>query len=288
MERRTKSYLRLIKPGIVLSNVMATAAGLLLATSHDKFHLSITIGVLGGIAFVIASACVANNMLDRNIDVRMNRTKGRDLVTGKISIASATLYTFVLGVIGFWLLMAFTNWMTVWLGVLAYVWYVVIYGLAKRTTPLSTIVGAFCGALPPVAGYVALTGRIDPTAWVLFWILLIWQLPHFYAIAIFREDDYRRAGIPLWPVVLGAASTKAQIMFWAVVFALVVPLLTVVESTGWMYFVAVETISLYWVWQGAVTYKRYSDERWAKRMFGISLVVLLVVSASIAIGGYLP
>jgi len=288
MERHTKSYLRLIKPGIVLSNTIATVAGFLLASRWLGFDVWVGVGVTGGVALIIASACVINNMLDRHIDARMKRTKERGLPAGTISLRAATLYAVVLGAAGFWLLYALTNQLTVWLGVIAYVWYVAIYGAAKRTTPLSTIIGAVCGALPPMAGYTAMAGQVDAAAWVLFWVLMVWQLPHFYAIAVFRENDYRNAGIPVWPVVLGAEDTKAQIMFWTVIFALVAPLLTVVGVAGGWYFAIAEALALYWVWQGAINYKRESAERWARRMFGISLLVLLVLCAAIAVGAYLP
>lgn len=192
MEKHTRSYLQLIKPGITISNTMTATAGYILAASIFGFVWQNLWGVVFGVAFVIASACVTNNMLDRDLDTRMKRTKGREIAAGKISLTAAALYAAVLGLVGFGVLMNFTNQIALILGVIAFVWYVVIYGVAKRTTPLSTIIGGVCGALPPLAGYVAGSGQIDAVAWTLFGLLMVWQLPHFYAISLFRQSDYKK------------------------------------------------------------------------------------------------
>jgi protoheme IX farnesyltransferase len=288
VERHTKSYLQLMKPGITLSNSLSALAGFLLASSLYGFTLTTLIGAIGGVAFVIASACVVNNVIDRDLDAKMKRTKGREIAAGKISVPAATIYAIILGVIGFGLLIIWTNWLTAGLGLLSYVWYVVVYGIAKRTTPLSTIIGGVCGALPPVAGYTAVTGQIDLTAWILFGLLMVWQLPHFYAISIFRRDDYKQAKLPVWSVRYGISSTKKQIFFWVVIFALLTPLLTLVGPTGWVYLVVMLALSLYWIFQGVRYYNIDNDERWAKRMFGVSLLVLLTLDVVIAVGALLP
>lgn len=288
MEHRTRSYLQLIKPGITLSNTMTAIAGFLLARSNHGFIVPTFLGLIGGIALVIASACVVNNIIDRDLDVRMARTKKREIASGNISIRHAAVYSVILGLGGFVALAAFTNWIVLALGALSYVWYVVVYGIAKRTTPLSTIIGGVCGALPPVAGYVAVTGSIDGIALILFAIMMVWQLPHFYAIAMFRMNDYKSAGLPVWSVKYGLKSTKAQILFWVAVYALLIPLLTVVNAAGVTYVVIMTLLALYWIYQGVRYYESDPDERWAKRMFGVSLIVLLAFSATIATGHYLP
>lgn len=288
MERHTRSFLQLIKPGITLSNSMTAAAGFLLASSQFGFDSIRFVATVLGIALVIASACVANNMLDRNIDTRMKRTKGREIATGKISLPIAGTYSVVLGIGGFGLLYTLTNWYAVLFGLLAFVWYVFIYGWAKRTTALSTIVGGVCGALPPMAGYVALSGAVDATAWMLFTLMMVWQLPHFYAIAMFRADDYRQAGIPVWSVKYGMDSTKRQIYFWIIVFFALAPLMSATGSTGWVYFITMLVAGSYWIWQAGRNFDIEDDVRWARRQFGVSLLVLLVMSAAWAIGGYLP
>ena len=288
MERHTKSYLQLIKPGITLSNTISGLAGFLLATSLAPFSWTALIGAVGGTAFIIASACVANNILDRDIDKRMKRTAKREVAGGTISVRSATIYAVVLGLIGFGLLLTWTNLLTLFLGGIAYVWYVVIYGIAKRTTAWSTIIGAVAGALPPMAGYTALTGRIDAGAIILFLILFFWQLPHFYAIAMFRRDDYASAKLPVWSVRYSMKSTKLQIFISVIVYAVSAMLLTAYGYTGMIYLALSTALSVYWIWVGVSRYNKGDDVKWAKAMFGVSLLVLMAMCLLIAVGGYLP
>lgn len=288
MERHTRSYLQLVKPGITISNTMTAIAGYFLAASSVDFELNALIGVTIGVAFVIASACVINNIIDRDLDTRMKRTKGREIAAGNISVVNAGVFAAILGAVGFLSLIFLTNWLTSGLGLVAFIWYVAVYGVAKRTTPFSTIIGGVCGALPPVAGYTALTGEVNATAWVLFALLMVWQLPHFYAISIFRRDDYKQAKLPVWSIRYGSKSVKAQILFWIFAFAVLVPALTITGATGFAYLIAMVSISAYWLYQAAENYDKLDEERWARKVFGLSLVVLLVLSASIALGGYLP
>ena len=288
MERHTKSYLQLIKPGITISNVISALAGYFLAVSANALSVTTLVGAIGGVALVVASACVINNMIDRKRDTKMKRTRGREIAAGNIPLGSALLYAVVLGGIGFTLLITWTNYLTALLGLVAYVWYVAVYGFAKRHTPLSTLIGGVCGALPPVAGYTAVTGNIDATAIILFLLLMVWQLPHFYAISIFRKGDYKNADLPVWAVRYGTKSTKAQIFFWVIVFAILSPFLTIVGATGYVYLIVMMLLSIYWVFVGAKEYKRLDDEKWARKMFGVSLLVLLSMCAAIATGGYLP
>jgi heme o synthase len=288
MERHTRSYLQLIKPGITLSNTLTALAGFFLAASLVPFSWLALLGGVGGTAFVIASACVVNNVLDRGIDKRMKRTSKREVANGTIRLRNALLFSIVLGLIGFALLVVWTNLATFLLGVLAYVWYVVIYGIAKRTTSLSTLIGGVPGALPPVAGYTALTGTIDTAAVVLFLILFFWQIPHFYAISMFRRDDYAKAGLPVWAVRFGLKRTKFHILVSAVLFTLTVPLLTFYGYAGVLYGVTASLLALYWVWVGMANYRKLDDIKWARKMFGTSLLVLLVMILLISVGGYLP
>jgi protoheme IX farnesyltransferase len=288
MERHTRSYLQLIKPGITLSNTLSGLAGFFLAASAVGFQLPAFIGAIGGIAFVIASACVVNNIIDRDIDTRMKRTSKRAVVRGEINVPRATVFAIALGLIGFTLLLTLTNVLTFALGVIAWLWYVVIYGIAKRTTPFSTLIGGVPGALPPVAGYTALTGSIDLAAILLFAVLFFWQLPHFYAISIFRQSDYASAGLPVWAVRYGVKSAKVQILVSAVLYAVAASLLAVFGYTGIIYFVLSSALSLYWMYKGIALYRKVDDVKWARAMFGVSLMVLVAMILLISIGGYLP
>ncbi|HEY8885903.1 MAG TPA: heme o synthase [Candidatus Microsaccharimonas sp.] len=288
MERRSRSYFQLIKPGITLSNTLTGIAGFFLAASVVPFSLAALIGTVVGIALIIASACVFNNILDRDIDKRMKRTRKRDVASGVISVPKALVFGSILGLVGFVAILVLTNVLTFTLGVIAFVWYVAVYGYAKRTTALSTIIGGVAGALPPAAGYTALTGRIDAAAIILFLILFFWQMPHFYAIAMFRRSDYKSAKLPVWSVKYGMKSTKKQILIFAIVYAIASGLLYVFGYTHIVYLVLSVGLSAYWLHQGISFYKKVDDEKWARKMFGASLLILLSMCLLIAVGGFLP
>jgi protoheme IX farnesyltransferase len=145
MEHLTKSYLQLIKPGITLSNTMTAAAGFLLAKSDDGFSFASLIGLIVGIALIIGASCVVNNIIDRDLDSKMSRTKKREIASGRISPMHAAIFAGLLFFVGTAILALFTNFLVLVLGVIAVFWYIVVYGIAKRTTPLSTIIGGVCG-----------------------------------------------------------------------------------------------------------------------------------------------
>jgi protoheme IX farnesyltransferase len=276
-----------LKPGITVSNTISAVAGYFLGVATaDDFNGWALAGLTFGIAGIIGSACVANNVLDEKIDARMKRTKRREVVTGRVSKRAALVYSVLLGIVGFVLILTLTNVLTAILGVVAYVSYVAIYGAAKRTTIWSTVIGTLPGALPLVAGYTAMTGRLDAAVAVLFVMMVFWQLGHFYAIAMFRRDDYAAAGLPVWSVAKGLASTKRQLFLFVWMFLLSAPLLTLLGYTGVMYAVAMTGVGLIWVVNG---FRKYSDDvAWSRRMFFVSLTVLLTMCLLITIGGFLP
>lgn len=282
-----KDYYRLTKPGIVYGNVMAAAAGFLLA-SRWHIHAGLLVATLVGTALVIASACVFNNFIDRGIDSKMSRTKKRALVTESIPGAYAIIYAATLGIFGFLILILFTNWLVVALGALAIFFYVVVYGIAKRRSIYGTLVGAIPGAIPPAAGYVAVTNHLNGGALLLFLIFVCWQMPHFYAIAMFRRGDYAAAGIPVLPVVKGMRRTKVEILFYTAAFILVVVLLSVFGYTGYIFAVVMAALGLYWLLRGIKGFGTRDDVKWGRGMFGLSLIVLLSLCAMLAVGPVLP
>lgn len=283
-----KQYYRVTKPGIVYGNSITTAGGFFLA-SLGSINLGLLVATLSGTAGVMASACVFNNYIDRSIDAKMKRTQKRPLVMHTISGQAALLFGAVLGAVGFSLLATFTNWLTFWLGVVAFVSYLVLYGIAKRKTVHGTLVGTIPGALPPVAGYTAVTNSLDGAALLLFAVLVCWQMAHFYAIAMYRRDDYARAGLPVMAVKYGLHTTKIWILLYVTAFAPLTVLLTVCGYTGVTYLVVMLGVSLLWLRRGFGGLKKdNNDQRWARGMFGFSLIVLLVFSFMIAVDAWLP
>ncbi len=282
-----KKYYQLTKPGIIYGNILNALAGFFLA-SRWQFSFGLLAATLGGMALVIASACVFNNYLDRGIDAKMARTKKRALVAGTISSASALSFATMLGALGFTILTVYTNAVTTSLGLLAVFTYVVLYGIFKRRSVHGTVVGSVAGALPPVAAYVAVTNHLDSGAVIVFFIYTLWQMPHFYAIAMYRLKDYKAAGLPVLPVKYGLHAAKLQIMFYIVAFTITSLLLTSFGYTGYIYFVVMAGAGLYWLSKGLKGFEAKDNDKWARGMFGTSLLVVMILAVMLSIGPLLP
>jgi protoheme IX farnesyltransferase len=284
-----RSYYELTKPGIIYGNVLNAMAGFLLATSVlRQFDGWLLLATISGICLVIAAACVYNNYLDRGIDIHMARTKKRALVTGDIATWQALTYATILGTLGFTLLGLFTNRSVVFLGLLAMIMYVVVYGFAKRHSVHGTIVGSVSGSLPPVAGYIAVTNHFDSGALVLFLILTFWQMPHFFAIAMYRQSEYAAAKIPVWPIKRGIRSTKIQIIGYIIAFILANISLSVLGYTGYIYALVMLATGSLWLWRGLQGFDSKDDTAWARKLFFFSLIVILVQCLMLSIGALLP
>lgn len=217
----------------------------------------------------------------------MSRTKQRALVTGMISNNAALLFAGILAIAGFLTLNHQTNHLTVWIGAIGYVDYILAYGYAKRHSIYGTIVGSISGATPLVAGYTAVTNHFDIAALLLFIMLVLWQMPHFYAIAIYRLKDYRTAGIPVWPVRRGVRSTKRQIVGFVAAFLVASCLLTVFGYTHYAYLIAMSLIGLGWLWFGIKGFHTANETVWARRMFLISLIAILGLDIMLSVGSVL-
>jgi protoheme IX farnesyltransferase len=288
MLNQIKLYLWLTKPGVLFGNAITTVAGFLLA-SAGQVNLWLLTTLFCGTSLVIASACAANNALDRDIDQHMSRTKQRAVAAGQISVGRALLFAALLAGLGLAVLTIYTNWLVVMTGVLGWVCYVWLYGAwSKRRSVYGTLVGAVSGALPIVAGYLAVANRLDAAVVLLFVSLLVWQLPEFYSIGIYRRDEYQAAGVPILPVVKGVARTKKDIFVATLIFVVSSCLLTPLGYTGYVYLIVMLAAGLYWLWLGWQGLKAEDSEAWARRMFKFALIMLLLYSAMISIGPLLP
>lgn len=282
-----KAYYTLTKPGIIYGNSLTAAAGFLFAS---QWHIDSAtgVGLLLGTALVIASACVFNNVMDRSIDTVMKRTKERALVRGVIATPAALLYAAILGLIGFTVLALYTNVLTVAIGAIAFVDYLFAYGYAKRHSVHSTLVGSISGSASIVAGYVAVTGHFDVNALFLFLLLTLWQMPHFYAIAIYRREDYAAAGLPVLSVSRSVAAAKRHIMAYIAALVLAVALFPVFGSASIISMVPLGLLSMYWFVKGLRGYHGEPSVSWAKRMFSFSLIVNLAISSCVAVASIIP
>lgn len=285
---KIKAYYSLTKPGVLYGNAITAFAGFLLA-SQGHVNILLFIALAIGITLVIASACVLNNYLDQDIDSKMDRTRTRALIKGDVSGKGAVWFSIILGVVGIVILLLWTNLLTVAVGIVGFVDYVILYGmLSKRLSIHGTLVGSISGAAPILAGYVAVTGKIDAGAIIVFMILFLWQMPEFYSIAIFRLKEYKAAGVPVMSVIKGVRSTKIQIAAYTLLFVISTLLLTVYGYTGVIYFVVMTLLGLYWLRLGMEGLVTTQDDAWSRRMFKFSLVVLLVFSGLISVDAWLP
>ena len=283
---RFQLYYQMTKPGIVYSNVMTGASGYLLAS---KWHIHILklLSLLLGMGLLIAGACVLNNYLDRGLDARMERTSKRAIPAGKVSLVQALGYGAALLVIGFLFLLN-TNNLTLVLGALAVFFYVVVYGFFKRHSVYGTFVGTLPGAASLVAGYTSVTGKFTFGALLLLLLMVCWQMPHFYGIAIYRLKDYSSAGLPLWPIKRGIDSTVKQIRLYIEGFLVVCFLLTVFGYAGYSFLAVMVLVGGYWLNLAFKNVDSKNEEAWAKKVFLTSLMVLLTMSVMLPLSRVIP
>lgn len=277
-----KDYYYLAKPGIVRGNLVTAAGGFFLA-SYGNVNLRLLLATLLGTAFIIASSCVFNNILDLKIDSKMKRTETRALVTGRISKQNAAIYGTILLFIGIFTLFYFTNTLATLVALTGLVFYVAVYGYFKRMTVHGTLIGSIAGAIPPVIGYTAVTNTIDLGAILLFLVLVTWQMPHFYAIAIYSIDEYKNAGLPMLPVVKGIKAAKIQILVYIILFMISVSLLTLFAYTKFIYLLVMLVVSSIWLSKALSGFEAKNDEIWARGVFSFSLVTLAVFSILISV-----
>ncbi len=282
-----KQYYALTKPGIIYGNVMTTLAAFLFAT-HWHFGWVLFFSTMCGMVLIIASACVFNNYIDRDIDKKMTRTSNRALVTGTISGRSALTYATALGICGFAILMWLVNPLTAIVALVGFIIYVVLYGYAKRRSTLSTLIGSVCGASPIVVGYTGAIGHFDLAAFFLFLILVTWQMPHFFSIGIRRLDEYAAAGLLVLPVVKGVRTAKIHSVFYTVAYIIATSALTFFGYTGYVYLAVVLLFGIVWLAIALRGFSATNDIAWARKSFLFSLVVLLSFSAALSIGSVLP
>lgn len=240
-----------------------------------------------GTAFIIAAACVVNNYLDRGIDAKMARTKQRAIAAGRVSAAEALIYAATLLTCGTAMLWLKVNALTALVGLSGFLAYTLLYSLAKRRSHHGTLVGTISGATPPVAGYTAVTNQLDSAAVLLFVLLVAWQMPHFYAIALYRQKQYKAAGIPVLPLVKGTRRTRVEMIIYVVIFLCAGLLLTVLGHTGYLFAGLVAGVGATWLAK-ATRASALSDEAWGKQMFLFSLKALLIVCVGLGANAWLP
>lgn len=274
------NYYLVTKPGIIMGNLITVAAGFLLA-SKGVIDLWLFFATLLGLALIIASACVFNNYIDRQIDKKMERTKNRALAAGLISHKKAILFAISLFIIGNLVLFTYTNASASLVADVGFFIYVTLYSIWKHHTIYGTAIGSIAGATPPVVGYLAVNNLFDSGALILFSILICWQMPHFFSIAMYRLDDYTRASIPVLPVMRGVYKTKWRMLIYIIAFILTTTLLTLFNYTGYAYLAIATLLGIAWLSLCLKGFKSNNDQLWAKQMFRLSLVIITAICVTI-------
>ncbi|CAM3729673.1 MULTISPECIES: heme o synthase [Rahnella] len=273
-----KQYLQVTKPGIIFGNLISVIGGFLLA-AKGSIDFPLFLATLVGVSLVVASGCVFNNFIDRDIDRIMERTKNRVLVKGLIPPKTSLVYATLLGIAGFALLYIGANPLAMWLAVMGFVVYVGVYSLyMKRNSVYGTLIGSLSGAAPPVIGYCAVSGQFDTGALILLLIFSLWQMPHSYAIAIFRFKDYQAAGIPVLPVVKGISVAKHHIIVYILAFMIATLMLTLSGYAGYKYLIVAAAVSIWWLGMALKGYKTENDVLWARKLFGFSIITIMSLS----------
>lgn len=279
-----RKFISLTKPGIIFGNLLPTIASFFLA-SNGTFS-SLLIYVILGTGLVIASGCVFNNIYDSDIDALMQRTQKRPMVQKQVSPKVAFIFGLILGFAGLFILYHFANPLSSLLGAIGLFFYVIVYTmLTKRTTVYSVHIGSISGAIPPLIGYCAVTGRLDLGALIIFVIMVIWQIPHSFAISIFNAKDYANAKIPTVFSKMGARYIKFSILVYIVLFSLANASLTLFHYTGFLHLINASALGVYWVWIAFTGFKKGVDlTKWAKKLFFASIIIITLSCITISFG----
>ena len=271
-----KNYLELTKPKVVLMMLITAIIGMLLASKSLPSLYLVIISMIG-IGLCASSAATINQIIDRNIDANMARTSNRPLPQGEITTFNASLFAFALMIVGTAILVSQVNTLTAVLTVASLIGYAFIYTVfLKRATPQNIVIGGLAGAAPPLLGWTSVTNSIDPNALLLVLIIFVWTPPHFWALAIYRKEDYARESIPMLPVTHGVRFTKLQIILYTVLLVLVSLLPYIVLMSGNIYLFSALGLGLFYLYSSIKMYVT-DDEEYPMTSFKYSIYYIFLI-----------
>ena len=281
-----KSYYQLCKPNVVYMMLICAFVGMLLAEESVNSYGYLFVALLG-ITLCAASAAAINQVVDRNTDASMTRTDQRPLPQGEISAAHASIFAIVIGLMGALTLYFFVNTLTMILTLASLVGYAFIYTIyLKRATPQNIVIGGLAGAAPPLLGWSSVSNTIDPYALLLVLIIFVWTPPHFWALAIYRKDEYAKESIPMLPVTHGVVFTKLQIVLYTIILFIVSILPYVVLMSGEIYFFSALTLSTIFLYYSVNLYFSNDNED-AMRTFNFSIYYIFLIFIALLIDHFL-
>ncbi|MFN4997697.1 MAG: heme o synthase [Betaproteobacteria bacterium] len=280
-----KQYLALTKPRVVMLISFCAVIGMALSTP-GWVPLGILINATLGITLVAGAAAAINCLVEQHIDAKMARTAWRPLPSGTLTPFQTLVFSGILGGIGTFLLYAFVNPLTTWLTLATFVGYAIIYTvILKPLTPQNIVIGGASGAMPPVLGWAAVTGQAPIEAWVLFLIIFVWTPPHFWALALYRTDDYARSGLPMLPVTHGARFTQLHILLYTLLLVATTALPTLIGMSGLIYLGSALLLGAYFLWLAWKLYQQYSEPL-ARKTFKYSINYLALLFAALLLDHY--
>ena len=283
---RLREYYELCKPRVVMLITFTAIVGMFLATPGMVPPDVLLLGSLG-ITLMAASAAAVNQLLDRHVDARMARTCGRPLVTGTLTARESLAFAAVIGLLGFAVLALWINWLTAWLTLATLIGYAGVYTLyLTRATPQNIVIGGAAGAAPPVLGWAAVTGTLDPHALLLSLIIFVWTPPHFWALAIERHKEYAQAGIPMLPVTHGLEFTRLQVLLYTLLLVAVSLLPFVFGMSGYVYLAGALLLGAIFLGY-AVRLKFAPAPGLPMRTFGYSIVYLMALFTLLLVDHYI-
>lgn len=280
-----KNFYALCKPRVTGLIVFTAIIGMFLSTP-GMVPIDILIASSIGIAFVSGAAAAFNCLIEEKIDALMARTKGRPLPKGEVSQKETAIFSSILGGFGLFILFYFVNSLTMWLTFITFLAYAVIYTIfLKPATPMNIVIGGASGAMPPVLGWAAVNNYVAPEAIVLFLIIFCWTPPHFWALALYRRDEYAKAGMPMLPVTHGEQFTLLQIVLYTIILVIVTMAPFSVGMTGLIYLVFATVLNAYFLYYVVMLYRNYSDKL-SMKIFKYSILYLGLIFTALLIDHY--
>ena len=281
-----KSYYQLCKPNVVYMMLICAFVGMLLA-EESVGSFGYLFVALTGIALCSASAAAINQVIDRNTDASMTRTDQRPLPKGELSVTHASVFAFVIGATGALILYLYVNTLTMILTIASLIGYAFIYTIyLKRATPQNIVIGGLAGAAPPLLGWSSITNTIDPYALLLVLIIFVWTPPHFWALAIYRKDEYAKESIPMLPVTHGVIFTKLQIVLYTIILFIVSLLPYVVLMSGPIYLYSALILSSMFLYSSVKLYYSSDDED-AMKTFQFSIYYIFLIFLALLVDHFI-
>ena len=282
-----RQYWLLTKPRVTQLAVFCAVIGMFLATEGGLPAWQVVLPATAGLWLLAGAAFAVNCLIESEIDARMRRTQGRATARGDLSRRQVLTFATLVGATGMVLLYFWVNPLTMWLTLATFIGYALIYTvLLKPNTPQNIVIGGLSGAMPPALGWAAVANAVPAQAWVLVLIIFMWTPPHFWALALYKTDDFRESGLPMLPITHGAEFTRLQVFLYTIALVATTLLPFAIRMSGWLYLLAALVLGAWFLWHAWRIWKHYSDAL-ARKTFRFSIIYLAALFAALLLDHYL-